>query len=104
MFKSYFKIAIRNLRRNPLISFINIFGLGLSLSVVMMEMIIVQHELSYDKFHPFPDRTYRIISEYTQKDGRHFKLASTPIPLQGALKGDQDLVEGVVSVYPSNGG
>jgi len=42
--------------KNRLVSFINIFGLGLAMSVGMMEMIIVQNELGYDHFPPFPGK------------------------------------------------
>jgi len=42
MLRNYLKVAIRVLLRNRLISFINIFGLGLSLSVTMMIMIRIQ--------------------------------------------------------------
>jgi putative ABC transport system permease protein len=48
MIKSYLKIALRNLYKNRLISFINIFGLGLSMSVAMMIMIRLQDQLNYD--------------------------------------------------------
>ncbi|WP_431210417.1 hypothetical protein ACQ86N_31030 [Puia sp. P3] len=78
MLLSYIKIALRNLRRNQLISFINIFGLGLAMSVGLMELVIVQDALSYDRFHPYPNRTWRVISDYRQNDGQHWKLASTP--------------------------
>ena len=67
MLWNYLKIAYRSLTKNRLVSFINIFGLGLSMSVGMMELLIVQNELGYDQFHPYPNRTYRITSGYDQK-------------------------------------
>ncbi|PZR26081.1 MAG: hypothetical protein DI535_15495 [Citrobacter freundii] len=104
MFKSYIKIAFRNLRKNRLISFINLFGLALSMSVGMMVLVILQHELSYDRFHPFPDRTYRVTSHFKQKDGGVFTLASTPLPLYTTVKRDKTQVEDVVNIYPSLNG
>lgn len=104
MLRNYLKIAYRSLKKNHLVSFINIFGLGLSMSVGMMEMIIVQTELGYDHFHPYPERTYRIISEYTQKNGNHWKLASTPLPLYASLKTDSSIIEESVSLYPAFNG
>ena len=101
MLLSYIRIAIRNLRRNRLISFINIFGLGLAMSVGLMELVIVQDALSYDNFHPYPDRTYRIISSYRQNDGQHWKLASTPLPLRDALAADTANIEETVSINPT---
>ncbi len=100
MIKSYIKIAIRNLSKNKLVSFINIFGLGLSMSVGMMIMIRVQDQLSYDNFHPHPDRTYRITSEYEKKNGEQWNMASTPLPLRKALVENDRDVESAVNIYP----
>lgn len=99
MVLSYIKIALRNLRRNRLIAFINIFGLGLAMSIGLMELVRTQDALSYDTFHPNPDHTYRIISAYRQKDGQSWKLASTPYPLRNALAADT--TNQTVSLYPA---
>ena len=71
MFKSYLKIALRSFLKNKLTTFINIFGLGLSMSVGLMILIRTQDALNYDKFHPSPERTYRITSEYNKKGGEN---------------------------------
>ncbi|HMH22477.1 MAG TPA: ABC transporter permease [Puia sp.] len=100
MIGNYIKIAYRSLKRNKLISFINIFGLGLSMSVGMMELVILQDELSYDRFHPFPDRTFRVISSYHKKTGEQWTLASTPLPLYDLLKTDTADIAQTVNLYP----
>jgi putative ABC transport system permease protein len=104
VFKNYFKTAVRGLVKNRLITFINIFGLGLSMSVGMMIMIRMQDELSYDRFHPYPERTYRITSSYNKKGGEQWKMASTPLPLNGVLARDSALIENTVNVYPAFNG
>jgi putative ABC transport system permease protein len=101
MFWTYLKIAYRNLKKNRLLTFINLFGLGFSMSLGMMEMVILQNELSYDRFHPHPDRTFRILTDYTQKKGNHYRLATTPLPLSGALLADKGVVEAAVSIHPA---
>ncbi|MDP4211627.1 MAG: ABC transporter permease [Bacteroidota bacterium] len=101
MLWNYLKIAYRSLKKNRLVSFINIFGLGLSMSVGMMEMLIVQNELGYDHFHPYSDRTYRITSAYTPKNGIPWKLASTPAPLYPSLLADTGIVQEAVNIYPA---
>lgn len=100
MIKNYLKVAIRSLSKNRLISFINIFGLGLSMSVGMMVMIRLQDQLSYDNFHPNPESTYRILSDYHKKTGEHWKLASTPLPLYDKLH-ELSGIENAVSIYPA---
>ncbi|MET0636767.1 MAG: hypothetical protein ABWZ25_12125 [Chitinophagaceae bacterium] len=67
MFRSYFKVAFRSLKKNKLISFINIFGLGLSMTIGIMIMIRLQDQLSYDNFHPDSENTYRILTDYRKK-------------------------------------
>lgn len=101
MFKTYLKVALRNFSRNKLTTFINIFGLGLSMSVGLMIMIRVQDALSYDKFHPAPSRTFRVTSEYKIKNNSTWKMASTPLPLADAIAGNKDAIEAVVDVYPA---
>jgi putative ABC transport system permease protein len=104
MLRSYIKIAIRSLLRNRLTSFINIFGLGLSMSVGLMIIIRLQDQLSYDRFHPAPERTFRILSHYQQKNSAGWKMASTPLPLKDALSTNQNLFETCTSVYPAFNG
>ena len=101
MLWTYLKIAYRNLKKNRLMTFINLFGLAFSMSVGMMELITVQKELDYDKFHPHPDRTYRVLTEYSFKNGNHWKFASTPQPLQNTLSADTAVIEQTVSIYPA---
>lgn len=67
-------------------------------------MIIVQDALSYDRFHPHPDRTFRILSDYTKKNGEHWSMASSPLPLATALQKDSNIIEAVTTVYPALGG
>ena len=104
MLISYLKIARRSLLKNRLVSFINIFGLGLSMSVGMMIMIRMQDQFSYDNFHPYPHRTYRITSEYAKKNGEQWKMASTPLPLNEELAKDKNTVESSVNIYPAFNG
>ena len=48
MFKNYFKITLRYLRKNKLFSFINIFGLSIGLFCCMLIVLYLHDELSYD--------------------------------------------------------
>ena len=104
MFKSYLKIAFRSLQKNRLTTFINIFGLGLSMSVGLMILIRTQDALSYDKFHPSPERTYRVTSEYNKKSGERWQMASTPLPLNSVLLREKNIVEDAVNIYPALNG
>ncbi|HEX5154756.1 MAG TPA: ABC transporter permease [Parafilimonas sp.] len=104
MFKSYIKIAVRSLFKNRLTTFINIFGLGLSMSVGLMILIRTQDAFSYDRFSQNPERIYRITSEYNKKTGERWQMASTPLPLLNSLNKNQTIAENVVNVYPALNG
>ncbi len=101
MFYNYIKIAWRNINRQKLFSFINIFGLALSMSIGLMVLVRLKDELSYDKFHPYPDRTYRVISQVTDNAHNTFRLASSPIPLAAVLQKDNAFIEKATTIYPA---
>ncbi|MEN8247343.1 MAG: ABC transporter permease [Bacteroidota bacterium] len=63
MLTNYIKIAFRNLVRNRVYSFINIFGLTLGIVSVVLIMMFVSHEYSYDKFHENNDRIHKVTLE-----------------------------------------
>jgi putative ABC transport system permease protein len=88
--------------RNKTFSFINIFGLGLSMAVCLLVIIHIKDQLSYDKFHPQPNRTYRIITNITSKEGNAHTFASTPLPLADKLTADFNLVDSYTRIYPYN--
>lgn len=60
MFKNYFKTAMRNILKDKVYAFINIFGLAVGVGVCLLMVLYIQHELSFDKMHAKADRTYRM--------------------------------------------
>lgn len=60
MFTSYLKTAFRTIRRNLSYTFLNVFGLTLSIAACLVIFLIVRNELSYDSFSKKTDRTYRV--------------------------------------------
>ncbi|HEV7347754.1 ABC transporter permease [Telluribacter sp.] len=62
MLKNYLRIALRQLWRNRLFSLLTILGLTVGLAVSMFIAMYVWHELHYDRFHPFAERTYLTVS------------------------------------------
>ena len=60
MIKNYFKIALRNLRKNKAFTFINIFGLAIGLTCFMLIAVFVYNELSYDRYLAEAKNIYRI--------------------------------------------
>lgn len=79
MLASYFKIVLRQLR--SIYSFINLIGLVAGLSVFVLIYLWVMHELSYDRFHPTYENTYRITKKQFNEKGEVYPVALTPGPL-----------------------
>ncbi len=63
MFKSYLKIALRNIRRQKAFSIINITGLAIGMACCILILLWVQDELDYDTFHSEENRIYRLIKQ-----------------------------------------
>ena len=60
MFRSYLKIAVRNLLKRKGYAFINIAGLALGMTAFFLISLYVWNERSYDNFHIKKDRVFRV--------------------------------------------
>jgi putative ABC transport system permease protein len=60
MIKNYLKMGWRIIKRRKLFSALNIAGLGVSLTCLLMILFHVQSELSYEAGFPKADRIYRV--------------------------------------------
>ncbi|AEV99665.1 cell division protein FtsX [Niastella koreensis] len=60
MFRNYFKIAFRSLRKSKGFTVLNIIGLAAGLGVCLLIVLYVTDELSYDRYNVNADRIYRI--------------------------------------------
>jgi putative ABC transport system permease protein len=87
MLKNYFKIAVRNILRNKLYSFINIIGLAVGIACCIAIMLFVRDELSYDKFNEFGDRVYRP-RLLLRANGHEMNTALSPVAMGPAIYRD----------------
>jgi len=101
MLKNYFKTAIRSLFKNRLFSGINILGLALSMCVCLIVIMVTSDAFTYDNFHPFPKRTFRMISDLKANNGSRERWATVPMMLADQLQKDFPFVEKTVQVYPA---
>lgn len=83
MIKNYLLTAIRNLHRHRFFSFINIFGLSISMTVCMGIIMLVADQMTYDRHNTKRDRIYRVISIPIGADGLEgsFEFATSPLPV-----------------------
>ena len=83
MLKNYLKVALRNLFKNRVYSFINITGLALGMACCILILLWVQDELSFDSFHKNNDRLYKVVNQLD--DGW---MTASPWALVPTLKKD----------------
>jgi putative ABC transport system permease protein len=69
MYKSYFKISIRQLVKNKMFAAINISVLTLGFSCFILLALYVHDELSFDMFHRDADNMYRLVQHDQQENG-----------------------------------
>src|SRR5215203_2576316 len=93
MLKNYFIIGWRNLTKHKLFSFLNIAGLGIAIPFSLLCLIQVVVVFEADNFHPYPDRTYRIITDIKDASGPATKYASSPFVLADNLITSYPFVE-----------
>lgn len=98
MLANYLKVAFRTLRKHKLFSFINIFGLALSLSFCLLVIVIARDQNSFDLFHPSPENVYRLNTVAHRNDGGTEPYASSPQPLGAVVKESSPAVEAVASL------
>lgn len=68
MFRTYFKVALRNLRKSAFFTAINIVGLTLSVVVSLSIYLYVQSESNYDTYHPNSENQYRLVLDRSYPD------------------------------------
>ena len=101
MFKNYLISTLRNMGKNKLHSFINIAGLAIGLACVILILLFVRYELSYDSFHRNKDRIFRVVLDSIHDDGP-FPMAPTMLPLAPALRRDFPEVERAARISERN--
>ncbi len=89
MILHYIKIAFRNLSRQKVLSFINVFGLSVGIACFSLFLLYSINELSYDRFHKNGHEIYRVIGWFSgNKDREPGGDASSYTPLGPAMKKD----------------
>jgi putative ABC transport system permease protein len=97
MFKNYFLVAWRILRRNKLLMVTNVAGLALGMACSLLTLLYVRHQVSFDRFHDKGDRIFRI-RESDPRNTNNPVHSGTPAPLGPALQAECPDIESYVRV------
>ncbi len=87
MLKNYFRVAIRNLLKNKVFSFINIFGLSAGLACCMLIVLYLYNELSYDNWQHNSDRLYQVGTVFITT-GKHERFPAEPAIMAQNMRAD----------------
>jgi putative ABC transport system permease protein len=84
MLIKYIVVAWRNLRKNSMVSFINIVGLTLGLASAVLALLYARHELTFENCH---EKANRIAKVYISTDNEELQTIPTSFGPEGeALK------------------
>jgi putative ABC transport system permease protein len=88
MFKNYLLLALRNMRKNKLHTFINIGGMTVAFACSIFILLLVYYHFSYDNFQANKNNLFKIYSYDIGPNGEEFST-SMAYPLVPALKAEK---------------
>lgn len=86
MIANFFLVALRNLFKHKIFSFINIFGLALGIAASLLILQYARYELSYDKFEANSQRIYRLQTDRYNEGKVSTQWAAGPTGLGPAVR------------------
>ncbi|MEO9485534.1 MAG: FtsX-like permease family protein [Ekhidna sp.] len=97
MFKNYFQIAYRNLKKQKTFTLINVAGLAMGMSIALLALAMFVELNQFDEFHPNAENTYRITTKLTES-GDVNRYASSPPALTYAIDEQIDGIRASVHI------
>lgn len=99
MVNNYFKIAIRNLKKHKIESFISLSGLSIGLCCCIILIMYVRFEWSYDNFHENKDSIYRLTQQRVNPGNDEIINNTThSYPQAIALKEELPEIESIIKI------
>jgi len=101
MWRNFFNVALRNIGKNRIFSFINIAGLAIGLASAILIILFIAKELSFDRFHEQSDRIYRAYVDGSIGEQK-FRGAWTSYTMAPTVTREIDAIEDFVrlEVFP----
>ncbi|MFH6982853.1 ABC transporter permease [Marinoscillum luteum] len=100
MLRNYYITALRNLLKHKSYFILNMGGLAIGITSFIFISLYIINELSYDRFHPQHENTYRV-QVRGQMMGQNLNMAVTASPMAQALLQDYPEVSIVTQVKES---
>ncbi len=101
MLKNYFKVSFRGLMKNPVNSFINVFGLAVAIGLAVFAYGFARWTYSTDQFHENKHSVY-LTTFFADRDGVDQQYGTTPRPLGEMLRQDFSQIKNVCRIEDCN--
>ncbi len=101
MFRNYFKVSLRGLMRNPLNSFINVFGLSVAIGLCIFAYAYTRWTISTDQFHVHKENVH-LVTFLANREGTLQQHGKTPAPLGEMLEDDFAQIKKVCRIEDRN--
>ena len=85
MYKNYFKIALRNAKRDKLRTSIHTLGLAIGIAVCFTIFNVISFSYSFDNFHPRKDNIFQLTTTTTMLD-QSWPNSGVPFPLADVIR------------------
>ena len=93
MLRNYLKIALRNLTRNKMFSFLNILGLTVGTACCLYILLYVKNQFGFDKHHQNAENIYRVNTKIDRKNELTFNGCTVSPPIVPTMQKDFPEVE-----------
>jgi putative ABC transport system permease protein len=97
MFSNYYKTSSRNLMKNPMSSFINIFGLSMAVGICVLWYGYAAWVNDMDQFHEHKNEVY-LVTFFADREGKAQQYGTTPTPIGEMLLQDYPQIKKICRV------
>ena len=102
MLTTNLKIARRHMRKNPVFTAINTLGLAVGMCTVLLILVWVQNERSFDSYYPHAEELYRVICHW-EGEGEQLSIPTIPIRLRDLAAREIPEIEDFFIMLPEMG-
>lgn len=85
MLKNFFLVTLRNMMKNKLFIFINVFGMGVAIACCIVAYFAHEYDTTFDAVHKNGDRIYRV-SAVREFDNQTTRYGLAPLPLGNMVR------------------
>lgn len=101
MIRHFILLYYRNIKANKRHTIINYLGLSLALAVILLILLFVRNELTYDKFHKNSNRIFRLTTTLTTPGGE-YNVAFANTAFAYKLREELAEIENIVCISERN--